>query len=392
VRVIFIKKTNGNAVATQETHYYAHGLQQAGIGFDSSTNEYFYNGKELQEEAGLQYLNYGWRQLDPQLGIWHSPDKLAEMYPSMSPYCYGGNNPINNIDIAGLTIEDTFDDGNNTGGGCGPNPGFSDDTWAMISAAWDRTPENGWSEYRSGEGWTSGEGNYSGNNAPDLSAYGYHGGGSEASGRNGGFSRLISRLSSITFNLFGTSNLLQFGIDDTPLDEVEVFGKRKWWFKLRDWFLRERKLNEPWEEMLWGPSNTSDNPYCPPTELPNFIHGPYDNNWDDLLYQGRKIDCDLQYNGPPKPIRVLCSLLPPITIANTIKTWRTGTDMYDNEVTVANAMVMTADAVIGLFSLGGAFSPIRQAFIDNFFNTYNITTTVSPDIFGFNFGPKVPKP
>jgi RHS repeat-associated protein len=47
--------------------------------------------------------NYGWRQLDPQLGRWHSVDKLAEMYPSESPYSYAGNNPISFIDIAGLT-------------------------------------------------------------------------------------------------------------------------------------------------------------------------------------------------------------------------------------------------------------------------------------------------
>jgi len=43
-------------------------------------NEYFYNGKELQDEYNFNYLNYGWRQLDPQLGRWHCVDKLASMY------------------------------------------------------------------------------------------------------------------------------------------------------------------------------------------------------------------------------------------------------------------------------------------------------------------------
>ncbi len=64
-------------------------------------NKHLYNGKELQDQTN--YLDYGFRQMDPQLGRWHVVDLLAEKYFSESPYSYAGNNPINNIDIMGLT-------------------------------------------------------------------------------------------------------------------------------------------------------------------------------------------------------------------------------------------------------------------------------------------------
>jgi hypothetical protein len=42
--------------------------------------------------------------LDPVLGVWHSADKLQEQTPWISPYAYAGNDPINNIDVAGLFV------------------------------------------------------------------------------------------------------------------------------------------------------------------------------------------------------------------------------------------------------------------------------------------------
>ncbi len=40
--------------------------------------------------------------LHPQLGRWHSIDKMAETTNSLSPYSYAGNNPVSNVDILGL--------------------------------------------------------------------------------------------------------------------------------------------------------------------------------------------------------------------------------------------------------------------------------------------------
>ena len=61
---------------------------------------YKFTGKERDEETGFDY--FGARYYSSDLSIWLSVDPLASMYPSMSPYAYVYNNPINFIDEWGL--------------------------------------------------------------------------------------------------------------------------------------------------------------------------------------------------------------------------------------------------------------------------------------------------
>ncbi|MCF8338668.1 MAG: hypothetical protein K9I74_11880 [Bacteroidales bacterium] len=70
-------------------------------------NKYLYNGKELQDDFGLDWYDYGARMYDAQLGRWHVEDPMAEERQSISPYNYVQNNPVARIDPTGM-LDDEY--------------------------------------------------------------------------------------------------------------------------------------------------------------------------------------------------------------------------------------------------------------------------------------------
>ena len=92
---------NQSGSVEETNHYYPFG----GV-FASTTNvqPYKYNGKEYDTKKGLNWYDYGARHYDAALGRFHTNDSFAEKYYPMSPYQYGANNPVGNIDVNGDSI------------------------------------------------------------------------------------------------------------------------------------------------------------------------------------------------------------------------------------------------------------------------------------------------
>ncbi len=56
----------------------------------------------MKDNEYVGFGNFGDRGVQTQTGRWPTPDKLAQKYPSESPYLFGGDNPIYFIDKGGM--------------------------------------------------------------------------------------------------------------------------------------------------------------------------------------------------------------------------------------------------------------------------------------------------
>ena len=98
--------TTGSLKILEESNYYPFGLKHNGYNPISPIpeNRRLFNGKELQEELGLNQYDYGARNYDPALGRWMNIDPLAEKYFGASPFNYVLNSPINSVDPDGMDV------------------------------------------------------------------------------------------------------------------------------------------------------------------------------------------------------------------------------------------------------------------------------------------------
>jgi RHS repeat-associated protein len=120
--------TTATLKVIEENHYYPFGLKHTNYNSDKLTYikreenlrigqleitpiliddvrgeyNYKYNGKEYQDELGLNVTAMDFRMYDSALGRFHNIDKMADIMPSLTPYRFGFNNPVMWSDPTGL--------------------------------------------------------------------------------------------------------------------------------------------------------------------------------------------------------------------------------------------------------------------------------------------------
>jgi RHS repeat-associated protein len=135
VRLSYTRQTSRSqpipiTTVLEENHYYPFGLKHKKYGstvkdfvvIDEETEEgyyvgidilppqarktyqYKYNGKEWQDELGLNFYDYGARNYDPAIGRWMNIDPLAEKFSNISSYVYTANSPVLYLDPDGKDI------------------------------------------------------------------------------------------------------------------------------------------------------------------------------------------------------------------------------------------------------------------------------------------------
>ncbi|MEX1241636.1 MAG: RHS repeat-associated core domain-containing protein [Cyclobacteriaceae bacterium] len=92
-----LKITHAKSPVIQMDDYYPFGLTFNSYSRENSLDQkYLYNGKELQDELELDWLDYGARMYMPDIGRWGVVDPLSNIAQQIdkSPYQYAWNNPI----------------------------------------------------------------------------------------------------------------------------------------------------------------------------------------------------------------------------------------------------------------------------------------------------------
>jgi len=96
----------------EESNYYPFGLKHKGYNsvVNGAHHPYGYNGKEENDELGLEWLDFSARNYDPAIGRWMNLDPLAEQMRRHSPYNFAFDNPIYFIDPDGMAPVGSMED------------------------------------------------------------------------------------------------------------------------------------------------------------------------------------------------------------------------------------------------------------------------------------------
>ena len=90
----------GSLISAQDYDVWGYLLQDRT--YDSEESVYKFTSKERDEKSEYDY--FGARYYDAWIGRWGQVEPLMDKYISISPYCYGLNNPVVLLDADGLDL------------------------------------------------------------------------------------------------------------------------------------------------------------------------------------------------------------------------------------------------------------------------------------------------
>ncbi|WP_162946178.1 DUF6443 domain-containing protein [Chitinophaga barathri] len=90
----------------EETHYYPFGLTMAGISsraiYNPINKNQLFQGQPLDDDLGLNWYGFKWRNHDPQIGRFIQVDPLSEKYVHNSTYAFSENKVTAHVELEGL--------------------------------------------------------------------------------------------------------------------------------------------------------------------------------------------------------------------------------------------------------------------------------------------------
>nr|WP_291149109.1 RHS repeat-associated core domain-containing protein [Flavobacterium sp. UBA7680] len=105
----------------EESNFYPFGLKQEGYNNAKTgvENKYKYQGQELQDELGLNWYSFKYRNYDPMIARFMCVDPLASKYPYNGVYNFSENRVIDGVELEGLEVQLIVDKGNYVKGDVG---------------------------------------------------------------------------------------------------------------------------------------------------------------------------------------------------------------------------------------------------------------------------------
>jgi RHS repeat-associated protein len=101
-----LQVTHIQGALLEETHYYPFGLVMAGISSKAAgtlqNKEKTFQGQRFDDDFGLNWVQFKWRNHDPQIGRFIEIDPLSEKYFHNSTYGFSENKVTAHVELEGL--------------------------------------------------------------------------------------------------------------------------------------------------------------------------------------------------------------------------------------------------------------------------------------------------